>query len=69
MSDTLDELRDCIRWEARYVGRRPHSHSVVRIFLAEIERKFGRAEANRAVRDFKLEIKGFNTEIIDGDRT
>lgn len=68
MNDTLDELRNCIRWEATYVGRNPHSHEVVRILLVEIETRYGRAEADRAVRDFGLEIKGFNTEIIDGDQ-
>ena len=68
MNDALDELRDRIRWEAPYVGRKPYSHNIVRIVLVEIEKKFGRAEANKAVRDFKLETKGFNTEIIDGDQ-
>ena len=62
MNDPLDELRDRIRWEAPCVGRKPYSHNIVRIVLAEIEKKFGRAEANRAVRDFKLESKGFNQE-------
>ena len=62
MSDTLDELRDRIRWEVPYVGRKPYSHNIVRIILAEIEKTYGRAEANKAVRDFKLESKGFNQE-------
>ena len=62
VSDTLNELRDRIRWEAPYVGRKPYSHNIIRIVLAEIEKKFGRAEANRAVRDFQLERKGFNEE-------
>jgi hypothetical protein len=68
MSDTLSELRDRIRWEAPYVGRKPYSHNIIRIVLAEIEKNFGRAEENRAVRNFNLERKGFNTEIIDGDQ-
>jgi hypothetical protein len=68
MSDILDELRDRIRWEAPYVGRKPYSHNIVRIILAEIEKKFGRGKANRAVCDFKLDSKGFNTETIDGDQ-
>jgi hypothetical protein len=68
MSDTLSELRDRIRWEAPHVGRKPYSHNIIRIVLVEIEKRFGRAEANRAVRDFNLERKGFNTEIIDGDQ-
>jgi hypothetical protein len=62
MNDTLEELRDRIRWEAPCVGYKPYSHNIVRIILAEIEKKFGRAEANTAVRDFKLESKGFNQE-------
>ena len=62
MGDSLDELRDRIRWEAPCAGCKPYSHNIVRIVLAEIEKKFGRAEANRAVRDFKLESKGFNQE-------
>ena len=66
MSDSLDELRDRIRWEAPYVGRKPYSHNIVRIVLAEIAKKFGRPEANKAVRDFKLESKGFNEEPANG---
>ncbi len=60
MSDTLSELRRPHPLGGPYVGRKPYSHNIIRIVLAEIEKKFGRAEANRAVRDFNLERKGFN---------
>ena len=33
-----------------------------RLFLGQIETNFGRAEANRAIRNFRLERKGFNEE-------
>jgi len=44
------------------VGRKPYSHNIIRIILAEIAKDHGKAEANKAVRDFKLDSKGFNTE-------
>jgi hypothetical protein len=59
---TLDDLRDCLQREAPYVGIKPFSHNIVRITLVQIEQKFGRAEANKAVRDFRLKRKGFNEE-------
>jgi hypothetical protein len=66
MSEALAELRARIRREARFVGRKPYSHNIIRLVLAEIEQKFGRADANKAVRDFKLESKGFNEEPENG---
>ncbi|MHB8108287.1 MAG: hypothetical protein ACYDH4_12825 [Candidatus Cryosericum sp.] len=62
MSETLCQLRHRIKREAPYVGVRPYSHNIVRLTLAAIDKMHGRAEANKAVRDFKLENKGFNEE-------
>lgn len=62
----LSDLRWRIRQEAPYVGIKPFSHNIIRLTLAEIARKFGRAEANQAVRDFNLESKGFNQEPENG---
>ncbi len=66
MSEALAELRARIRREVRFVGRKPYSHNIIRLVLAEIEQKFCRADANKAVRDFKLESKGFNEEPENG---
>jgi hypothetical protein len=44
------------------VGIRPYSHNIIRLTLAEIDKRFGRPAANKAVRDFNLEDKGFNEE-------
>ena len=58
----LAELRRRIKQEAPYVGVKPYSHNIVRLTLAQIAKDHGRAEGNKAVRDFKLESKGFNEE-------
>jgi hypothetical protein len=62
MADSLRVLRAQIKREARYIGRKPYSHNIVRLVLADIDKRFGRAAANKAVRDFNLEAKGFNEE-------
>ncbi len=61
MSDLAD-LRWRIRQEAPYMGIKPFSHNIIGLALAQIAKKFGRAEANKAVRDYRLEDKGFNQE-------
>jgi len=66
VSETLRELRQRIKREAPYVGKRPYSHNIIRLALAEIDRRFGRPAANKAVVDFKLESKGFNEELENG---
>jgi hypothetical protein len=48
------------------VGKRPYSHNIIRLALAEIDRRFGRQAANKVVVDFKLESKGFNEEPENG---
>jgi len=58
----LAELRKRVKREAPYIGVKPYSHNIVRLTLAQIAQDHGRAEANKAVRDFDLESKGFNTE-------
>ena len=63
MSDqTLNDLRAQICKEAPSVGRKPYSHNIVGLVLQQIAKKFGRDEANKAVRDFRLKSKGFNEE-------
>jgi len=60
--EDLASMRDHIRREAPYVGIKPYSHNIIRLVLAHIAHDFGPAEANKAVRDFKLESQGFNQE-------
>ena len=66
-SARLEELRACIKREAPFVGKKPHSHNIIRFNLAIIASEFGVEEANRAVRNFRLKSKGFNEEPINGE--
>lgn len=58
----LAELRRRVKRETPFIGVKPYSHNIVRLTLARIAQDHGRAEANKAVRDFNLKSKGFNTE-------
>ncbi len=56
---TLDDWRDSIQHAARTVDRAPYSHNIVSLGLGAIARHWGFAEANKAIRDFKLARKGW----------
>jgi hypothetical protein len=60
MSRTLDEWRADIREYAPQVDRASHAHNLINLALRNINEQFGEEEANRAVRDFKLEAKGWS---------
>ena len=59
MSRTLDEWRADIKKYAPQVDRASHAHNLIGLALRGIDRDFGKDEANRAIRDFKLEEKGW----------
>ena len=61
---TLAELRKQIKDEARYVDVRSHSHNIITINLGMIHADYGVEEANKAVRDFKLERKGWSQAVV-----
>ena len=59
MIQLLDEMREKIECEVPYVGKKPYSHNIISLLLSSIEGKFGRAEAIKAMKDFKLNKKGW----------
>lgn len=59
-ANTLDDLRSQIEDQAPYVDIRSHSHNILGIVLSQIAGSFGEGEANRAIRDFGLEAKGWS---------
>lgn len=63
---TLEELRRKIREESRFVDIKPFSHNLVGMYLLQIAKAFGNAEANKAIDDFKLERKGWKK--VQGDQ-
>lgn len=58
----LNDWRDSIEDNAPYVmgsQPRPYAHNIISLSLRAIADRFGAAEANRAIRDFKLAEKGW----------
>ena len=60
MPETLEELRDKIKYESDFVGVKPFSHNLIGICLSRIAKEFGQEEANKAIRDFGLDNLGWN---------
>ena len=63
MHSTLKEYRDRIKKESPNVGKLPYSHNIIAFSLRDISRHFGVAEANKAIRDFKLDRLGWIEQI------
>lgn len=59
---TLDELRAGIKEYVPLVDKTSHAHNLINLALGSINREFGKEEANRAIRDFKLELKGWEQQ-------
>ena len=59
MDIRLGQLRDTVRREAKRINHTPEAYDNVRLALQQIEDEFGTADADQAVRDFKLKRKGF----------
>jgi len=55
----LEEWRQEIKREVRFVDIKPYSHNIINISLQAIASRFGRDEANKAIRDFHLEEFGW----------
>lgn len=56
----LQELRDKISAERRFVDKKPYSHNIISLTLQRIASDFGRAEANAAIRELKLKKLGWH---------
>jgi len=59
---TLEEWRADIQTYAPLVDKTSHAHNLINLALRTINEHFGKEEANRAVRDFKLEEKGWDQQ-------
>lgn len=56
----LVKCRSSIKKYAPQVDITSHAHNIITLDLLTISTEFGTDEANRAIRDFKLESKGWN---------
>ena len=59
---TLEEYRADIKEYAPQVDRAPYAHNLITLALQGINEHFGEEEANQAIRDFKLEAKGWSQQ-------
>lgn len=62
---TLKDLRATIARESHFVDLKPFSHNIIGLALAQIDKEFGRAEANKAINDFDLESLGWSSKHED----
>jgi hypothetical protein len=60
--EKLFELRKQVAINAPLVDRTPYAHNIINFTLLEIAEKFGKAEANKAIHDFKLKKLGWVEE-------
>jgi len=56
---TLEEYRTDLEEEACFVDVKSHSHNIVSLLLGAISEGYGKEEANKAIRDFKLDKLGW----------
>jgi len=59
MKKTLKELRANIKKEIPYVDLKQFSHNIISINLMIIAKEYGKEEANKAIRDLKLDELGW----------
>jgi hypothetical protein len=62
---SLDYLRQEIDDEVDYIDVKPYSNNIVGLLLSQIAKEYGQDEANRAIRDFGLERKGWSQRQAD----
>ena len=59
---TLEDFRDTIKKERRFVGKKPYSHNIISLTLRIIAEKFGKDEANKTIRICELKKLGWSEE-------
>lgn len=59
MTKTLDEYRNIIKEEVPYIDKKPYSHNIIGMTLSIIAKEYGDEEVKKAIRDFKLDKKGW----------
>jgi hypothetical protein len=59
---TLQDYRNTIRQEARFVDLKPYSHNIISMSLRIIAEKCGKDEANKTIRICRLKRLGWSEE-------
>lgn len=62
--EELEEVKERIRREKWWVGKKLYSHNIISICLREIAENYGQAEANKAIRELRLKRLGWHEEEV-----
>lgn len=62
MKKTVEELREQIAEEAPFVDLKPYSHNIISLCLMQIDKEYGKDEANKAIRELGLKKLGWREE-------
>lgn len=57
---TLERFRATIEEEVEYLDLKPYSHNIISMTLRAIAKNFGKDEANKAIKDFGLNRRGWS---------
>lgn len=57
---TLKDWLAVIEHEVPYVDVKPYSHNIISLALQAIARQWGQKKANKAIKDFELDVLGWH---------
>jgi len=55
----LDEAKQKIRDEVKFVDIKPYSHNIIGLLLLSVSKDYGRKQANELIDEFELEDMGW----------
>lgn len=58
----LNALRVEIEEQVPWIDIKPYSHNIIGLLLSQIAEEYGKKAANKAIRDFGLDKKGWAEE-------
>ncbi len=56
---TLEDYREIVRQNAPLVDRTPYAHNIIGLALRAIDKLAGKAEAEKTIKEFGLDKKGW----------
>jgi hypothetical protein len=54
VKNKLKGLKNDISLEKKFIGLKKYSHNIISIIIRAIMREYGKQEANKTIKDFKL---------------
>jgi hypothetical protein len=60
MTETKEQWLEDIKNEVPFIGLKPYSHNIISLSLMAISKKWGKKEANKAIKKFGLDKLGWS---------